>query len=214
MKKNLTELVFIIDRSGSMSGLEADTVGGFNSLIEKQKNEEGECLVSAVLFNHMSEVIYDRKSLNDITVMSRKDYIPCGSTALIDATAEAIRHIGLVHKYARKEDVPEHTLFVILTDGMENASTKYSRRELKEMISRQQEKYRWEFIFIGANIDAITTAEDYGIIRENAVNYHADHIGTKVVYDAVSCAVTECRNGTLRESSEWREEADCDFGKR
>ena len=145
MKKNLTEIVFILDRSGSMSGLEADTIGGFNSMIEKQRKADGEALVSTVLFDNMSEVIHDRVDIRDIKSMTDRDYTARGCTALLDAIGGAIHHIGNVHKYARNEDVPEHTLFVITTDGMENASCRYDSEKVKKMIERQKEKYGWEF---------------------------------------------------------------------
>ena len=161
MKKNLTEIVFILDRSGSMHGLEADTIGGFNSMIEKQKKETGEALVSTILFDNAAEVIHDRVSLKDIRELTSRDYCVKGCTALLDAVGGAIHHIGNIHKYARPEDVPEHTLFIITTDGMENASRRYSSMEVKKMITRQKEKYGWEFLFLGANIDAVETAAGF-----------------------------------------------------
>ena len=163
MKKNLTEIVFILDRSGSMSGLEADTIGGFNSMIKKQRKEDGEALVSTVLFDNLSEVIHDRVDIRDIKPMTDRDYTVRGCTALLDAIGGAIHHIGNVHKYARLEDVPEHTLFIITTDGMENASRFYSSDRVKQMIERQKAKYGWEFLFFGANIDAVETARHFGI---------------------------------------------------
>lgn len=193
MKKNLTELVFILDKSGSMSGLEKDTIGGFNSLIEKQRRKEGECLVSTVLFSDNSVVLHDRVELKDIKPMTQKDYFVCGNTALIDAIGGAIHHIGNVHKYARSEDVPEHTMFVITTDGMENASHIYTIDQVLNMVQRQKEKYGWEFIFIGANIDSIETAKHFGISEDCSVNYHADSEGTAVLFDAVSEAVDDLR---------------------
>ena len=174
MKKNLTEIVFILDRSGSMSGLEADTIGGFNSMIEKQRKADGEALVSTVLFDNMSEVIHDRVDIRDIKPMTDRDYTVRGCTALLDAIGGAIHHIGNVHKYARPEDVPEHTLFIITTDGMENASRFYSSDRVKQMIERQKAKYGWEFLFLGANIDAVETARHFGIGADRAVNFHSD----------------------------------------
>ena len=165
MKKNLTEIVFILDRSGSMSGLEADTIGGFNSMIAKQKKQDGEALVSTVLFDNVSEVIHDRVNIRDIQPMTDRDYTVRGCTALLDAIGEAIHHIGNIHKYARPEDVPEHTLFIITTDGMENASRFYSSDRVKQMIERQKAKYGWEFLFLGANIDAVTVKERSSIMR-------------------------------------------------
>ena len=154
MKKGLTELVFILDRSGSMSGLENDTIGGFNSLIGRQRLEKGECLVSTVLFNEKSVVLHDRIALDRVPEMKKEDYVPSGMTALIDAIGGAIRHIRNIHKYARAEDVPERTLFVITTDGLENASRNFSADDVRRMIERQKEENNWEFLFIGANIDA------------------------------------------------------------
>ena len=213
MKNNVTELVFILDRSGSMAGLESDTIGGFNAMIEKQKKQDGECYVSTVLFDNVSEVLHDRVKLSEIKPMTDKDYTVRGSTALIDAIGGAIHHIGNVHKYARPEDVPEHTLFIITTDGMENASQRYSSEKVKAMIERQKEKYGWEFLFIGANIDAVETAERYGIDKSRAVNYNADHEGTKIVYESVSKAVYDMRaNACL--SAEWSDEINSDYKRR
>lgn len=213
MKRNLTELVFILDRSGSMQGLERDTIGGFNSMIEKQREQDGECYVSTVLFDDVSEVLHDRVRLCDIPVMTDKDYTVRGCTALIDAIGGAIHHIGNVHKYARAEDVPEHTMFVITTDGQENASRRYSSEKVKQMIKRQKEKYGWEFLFIGANIDAVETAAHYGIDSDRAVNYNADSEGTHILYDAVAdavCAVRACKGL----SADWGERIDTDYKRR
>ena len=193
MKKNLTEIVFILDRSGSMAGLEADTIGGFNAMMEKQKREDGEAYVSTVLFDHLSEVIHDRVPLSRIPTMTRKEYYVRGSTALLDAVGGAISHIGNVHKYAREEDRPERTLFVITTDGMENASRYYTYEQVSAMIRRQREKYGWEFLFLGANMDAAKEAARFGIRAECAATYRADHRGTGVIYDAVSDAVRSYR---------------------
>lgn len=193
IRNNVTELVFILDRSGSMSGLEADTIGGFNAMIEKQKKQKGECYVSTVLFDGVSEVLHDRVRLSEIKPMTDKDYTVRGCTALLDALGGAIHHIGNVHKYARPEDVPENTMFVITTDGMENASRKYSSEKVKAMIERQKQKYGWEFLFIGANIDAVETAARYGIGADRAVNYNADKKGTSIVYDTVATAVCNVR---------------------
>ena len=220
MKKGLTELVFILDRSGSMGGLESDTVGGFNAMIEKQKKEEGECLVSTVLFSNDSTVLHDRVPVDKVPAMTTKEYSVGGCTALLDAIGGAIHHIGNVHKYAREEDVPEHTMFVITTDGMENASREYSSRALKEMISRQKEQYGWEFVFVAANIDAVETAENIGISRNRAVNYNADERGTQVLYECVSRAVSGVRKtcaGAPKEAAlgeDWREELDADYAAR
>jgi len=213
MRKNLTELVFILDRSGSMSGLESDTIGGFNSMIEKQRSEDGECLVSTVLFDHERKVIHDRAALAAVKPMTDRDYVVRGTTALIDAIGCAIHHIGNVHKYARREDVPEHTMFVIMTDGMENASHLYTIDQVKKMIERQKEKYGWEFVFIGANIDAVETARRYGIDEDRAVNYNADEEGTRVVYVAVAEAVSSVRK-CKNLSADWSAEIDADYRRR
>ena len=193
MKKNLTELVFILDRSGSMSGLEADTIGGFNSLIAKQKKEEGEALVSTILFNQKSVVLHDRIPLGAVPPMTNRDYVAQGNTALLDAIGGAVHHIGIVQKYARPEDVPEHTLFVITTDGMENASRTYSDARVKQMIERQKEKYGWEFLFLGANIDAVETAGRFGIDRDRAVDYLSDTVGTDLNFQVLNSAVQAVR---------------------
>lgn len=213
MKNNFTELVFILDRSGSMSGLESDTVGGFNSMIEKQKREKGDCYVSTVLFDNESEVLHDRVKLSEISKMTEKDYTVRGCTALIDAIGGAIRHIGNIHKYARPEDVPEHTMFIITTDGMENASRRYSSDEVKRMIERQKEKYDWEFLFIGANIDAVETASRFGICSDRAVNYNADGEGTHILFEAVAKAVSNVRADESLGKS-WSEDIDADYRKR
>ena len=193
MKKDLTELVFILDRSGSMGGLEADTIGGFNSMLKKQKATEGEALVSTVLFDHETAVIHDRVPLDRISPMTEEDYFVRGSTALLDALGGAIHHIGMVHKYAREEDVPEHTVFVIITDGMENASRFYTSREVKRMIRREEEKYGWEFLFLGANIDAVETAGSIGIRAERAAKYRCDGIGTALNYEVLSDTIVAMR---------------------
>ena len=195
MKKNLTEIVFVLDRSGSMSGLEKDTIGGFNSMIEKQRKEEGEALVSTVLFDHLTEVIMDRVPIKEVEPLTEDDYIPRGTTALIDALGGAIHHIGNVHKYARDEDRPEHTLFVITTDGMENASHHYSSDDVKRMIKRQTELYGWEFLFLGANIDAVETARSYGIDEMHAASYVSDSAGTIRNFAAMDAAISSVRRG-------------------
>ncbi len=213
MKNNRTELVFILDRSGSMSGLESDTIGGFNAMIEKQKKEDGEAYVSTILFDHVSEVLHDRVKLSEIKKMTDKDYTVRGCTALIDAIGGAIHHIGNVHKYARPEDVPEHTMFIITTDGMENASHRYSAGQVKKMIERQKEKYGWEFLFIGANIDAVETAAQFGIERNRAVNYHADSMGTRVLYETLSAPISAMRQNQEL-SDDWSLNLREDFEKR
>ena len=213
MKKNLTELVFILDRSGSMAGLEGDTIGGFNAMIEKQKKEPGEAFVSTVLFDNVSEVIHDRVDIQKIEPMTDRDYYVRGCTALLDAVGKAIHHIGNVHKYAREEDRPEKTLFVITTDGMENASREYTYPRLKAMIERQREQYGWEFLFLGANIDATREAARFGIDADHSANYHADHEGTSVIYEAVSEAVCSVR-ASRPMSAEWKRSIDEDYKKR
>ena len=194
MRKGLTELVFIIDRSGSMAGLESDTIGGFNAMIEKQKKTEGTAYVSTVLFSTDHKVVHDRVGLHKITPMTDKDYQVGGCTALLDAIGRAIHHIGNVHKYAREEDRPEKTLFVITTDGMENASRQYDAAKIKQMIERQKAKYGWEFLFLGANIDAVETAKHFGIGQDRAVSYKSDSAGTQLNYDVISDAVACVRN--------------------
>ena len=212
-KNNITELVFILDRSGSMAGLEEDTIGGFNAMIEKQRKEDGDCYVSTILFDNVSEVLHDRVKLSEIAPMTDRDYTVRGCTALIDAIGGAIHHIGNVHKYARSEDVPAHTMFVITTDGMENASHRYTTERVRSMIERQKEKYGWEFLFIGANIDAVATAAEYGIASDRAVNYTADRQGTSVLYKAVTGAVTSMRRSEPL-MADWASEIDEDYKKR
>ena len=213
MKKNLTELVFIMDRSGSMAGLEKDTIGGFNAMIEKQKAEAGEAYISTVFFDNFSEVIHDRVALNAVPKLTEKEYYVRGCTALLDAVGGAIHHIGNVHKYAREEDRPGKTLFVITTDGMENASRWYSYGKVKEMIRRQKEKYGWEFLFLGANIDAAREAARFGIDEDRAANYHADAVGTEVIYEAVSETVANFR-ACRPMAADWKRNIDEDFRKR
>ena len=213
MKNNITELVFILDRSGSMAGLESDTIGGFNAMIEKQKKQEGECYVSTVLFNNASEILHDRIKLAEVPKMTESDYTVGGCTALIDAIGEAIHHIENIHKYARTEDVPEHTMFVITTDGMENASRHYTAEKVKKMIERKKKKHDWEFLFLGANIDAVETAKNYGIDESRAVNYHSDSAGTSINYEAMSDAISTVRkNAPL--TSGWKAKIDKDFKSR
>ena len=213
MKKNLTEIVFILDRSGSMSGLEADTIGGFNSMIAKQKKAGGEALISTVLFDNHSEVIHDRVNIRDIRPMTDEEYSVRGCTALLDAIGGAIHHIGNIHKYARPEDVPEHTMFIITTDGMENASHIYTSNKVKKMIERQKEKYGWEFLFLGANIDAVETARNFGISEDRAVNYRSDSAGTALNYEVISDAISAVRRSAPLTSG-WKRRIDEDFSSR
>ena len=213
MKNNITELVFILDRSGSMAGLESDTIGGFNSLIEKQRKQDGECYVSTIIFDHVSEVLHDRVKLSEVDKLTENDYTVRGATALIDAIGGAIHHIGNVHKYARPEDVPEHTMFVIMTDGMENASRRYSRDKVKRMIEHEKEKYGWEFLFIGANIDSVETARHFGIGADRSVNYHADSQGTAVVFETVSETVCNMR-ANMPLAPSWSDNINQDYNGR
>lgn len=212
IRNNVTELVFILDRSGSMSGLESDTIGGFNSLLKKQKAQDGECFVTTVLFSNDSETVHDRLPLDSVPEMTANDYVVGGCTALIDAIGETIEHIAKVHKYLRDEDVPAHTVFAIMTDGMENASRRFSSREVKKMIERRKEE-GWEFLFIGANIDAVETAGRFGIDSDRAVNYRADKRGTAVVFSAVGKAMGACRAGKAVEA-EWCAEIAEDYEAR
>ena len=213
MKKNLTEIVFILDRSGSMAGLEDDTIGGFNSMIRKQKMEAGEAYISTILFDNVSEVIHDRVDIQKIQPMTRKDYYVRGCTALLDAVGKAIHHIGNVHKYAREEDRPEKTVFVITTDGMENASREYTYERVRKMIEHEKEKYGWEFLFLGANIDAAKEAARFGIREDRAANYHADKKGTAVIYEAMNAAVCSVR-ASKPMSAAWKQQVDEDYKKR
>ena len=208
----LTELVFILDRSGSMSGLEADTIGGFNGLVEKQKGQDGACLVTTVLFDYEITTLHDRTDLRVIPKMTEKDYAVRGSTALIDAIGTTIDHIANIHKYAREEDVPAHTMFVITTDGMENSSHVYTGAQVKKMIENKK-KDGWEFLFIGANIDSVETAKSFGIEKERAVNYHADKKGTGVLFETVSKAVG-CVRASKKLDASWSREIEEDFESR
>lgn len=221
MSKGYTEIVYILDRSGSMGGLEADTIGGFNSMMEKQKKTGEKAVVSTVLFDDECEVLHDRISIDRVEKMTDEDYYVRGCTALLDAVGGAIHHIGNVHKYARPEDRPEKTIFVITTDGMENASSHYSYDKVQKMVKRQQKKYGWEFIFIGANIDAYAEAQRFGIRKDRAVNYVCDDIGTANVYAGVSkavCSVMIANNIEEMEEclsdSGWDEEINADYQKR
>ena len=214
MKKNLTELVMILDRSGSMSGLESDTIGGYNSMLKKQREAEGEVLVSTVLFDGISEVLYDRVPLDKMPEMTDKEYYVRGNTALLDAVGGAIHHIGNVHKYAREEDRPEKTIFVITTDGMENASRSYTYDQVKQMVERQKEKYGWEFLFLGANIDAIETAGRFGIRADRAANYHSDRRGTALNYEVLADTVCEMRACAAPIGDSWKRRIEEDFEQR
>lgn len=212
--KGLTEIVFILDRSGSMAGLESDTIGGFNSLIAKQKKEDGKAIVSTVLFDDRSEVIHDRVALGDVGTMTDDDYYVRGCTALLDAIGGAIHHIGNVHKYAREEDRPEKTLFIITTDGMENSSRRYSYDKVKKMVERQKTRYGWEFIFLGANIDALDVANRFGIDEDHAANYHSDAAGTALNYEVLNEAVSTVRQNCIPLSASWKARIDLDYKDR
>ena len=213
MRKGLTELVFILDMSGSMAGLESDTIGGFNAMIEKQKKEEGEAFVTTMLFSNNSTMIHDRIDIQKVPKMTEKEYFVGGCTALIDAIGGTIEHIRSIHKYIREEDLPEHTLFVITTDGYENASHKYSSDEVKMMISRQKEKADWEFIFLGANIDAVQTAKHFGIDEDHAVNYIPDPAGVQYSSALVLEAASAVRSG-MKIDRAWKEKAEADYRRR
>ncbi len=204
----------ILDRSGSMGGLESDTIGGYNSMLQKQQQTEGEALVSTVLFDDRSEVLYDRIPLEKMPQMTDKEYYVRGCTALLDAVGGAIHHIGNIHKYAREEDRPEKTIFVITTDGLENASREYSYDRVKKMVERQKEKYGWEFLFLGANIDAVKTAGRFGITADRAANYHSDHEGTALNYEVLAETVCEMRVSAAPIGSCWKKRIDEDFKKR
>ena len=215
-----TEIVYILDRSGSMSGLESDTIGGFNSMMEKQKKTGEKAFVSTVLFDDEIEILHDREPIDKVETMTDEQYFVRGCTALLDAVGGAIHHIGNVHKYARKEDRPDKTIFVITTDGMENASSIYSYEKVKKMIKRQQKKYGWEFIFVGANIDAYAEAQRFGIRKDRAVNYVHDSFGTERVYRGLSMAVCSvmsapagCAADALDEC-DWEEDIAADFEER
>ena len=214
MKKGLTEIVFILDRSGSMSGLEADTIGGFNSLVRKQRKEEGEALVSTVLFDDACEVVHDRVPMDKVEELTEETYYVRGCTALLDAVGGAIHHIGNIHKYARDEDRPEKTLFIITTDGMENASRRYTYDKVKKMVERQKEKYGWEFLFLGANMDAIKAAGHIGIHADKAVTYQNDAVGTALNYSVMEAAIHHVRSCAAPLSAAWKSRIDEDVQRR
>lgn len=211
-KNNITELVFILDRSGSMSGLEKDTIGGFNSMIKKQKKEDGECYVTTVLFDHEIVTLHDRVDLDEIGPMTDRDYSVRGCTALIDAIGTTVKHIEDIHRYQCPGDVPSNTVFVITTDGLENASKEYSADQVRKMIEQHKE-LGWEFLFIGANIDAVGTAQGFGISADRAVNYHADSQGTEVLYDTVCEAVSSVR-ASMPLPKSWSKKISEDFNSR
>jgi len=212
MNNKSTELVFILDRSGSMSGMESDTIGGFNSMVEKQKQLQGDCYVTTILFNSAMNMIHDRCSLNEIMPMTNQDYCVGGSTALLDALGSAIHHISQIHKYARAADIPEVTSFVIMTDGMENASRKYTYEQIKQMIEQSKEK-GWEFLFLAADIDAVETAGHIGINPDRAVDYLKDHEGTELAFQAIDKTIDAMRKGHGVKAT-WSKNISDDFKKR
>lgn len=212
--KNLTELVFIIDKSGSMSGLESDTIGGFNSLIKKQKKEEGDALVSVVFFNDNQDVVLDRVDINKVKELTEEEYVCMSCTALLDAVGDSIKHIRNIHKYARKEDIPEKTVFVIMTDGLENASEKYRYHDVKSLIERAKEESNWEFLFLGANIDAIGEAKNLGIEEDYAVEFCCDEKGIELNYEAASDAVKMMRCCDEKLSGDWKRNIEKDLKDR
>ena len=217
MKKGLTELVFILDRSGSMAGLEGDTIGGFNSMLKRQKTDGGEALISTILFDDQCEVLHDRVTLDKVPAITDEQYDVRGCTALLDALGGAIHHIGNVHKYARDEDRPEKTLFIITTDGMENASKKYTYDMVRNMVERQKEQYGWEFLFLGANIDAIATAHRFGIKADRAVNFENDEAGTQLNYEVISQTVShyrKCTEPCVAIPDEWKASIEADYAAR
>ena len=213
MNDNITELVFILDRSGSMAGLEQDTVGGFNAMLEKQKKQDGVCYVTTVLFNSVSETVHDRLPLAQVASMKDSDYCPGGCTALLDAVGETVEHIAAIHKYIRPEDVPGHTVFVITTDGMENSSRRFSGDAVRKLIKKMQTERGWEFLFLAANIDAAETATSLGVAKDRAVNYNSDGIGTKILYDTVSDAVS-CVRASAPLAPSWGRRIEEDYKKR
>lgn len=213
MKENLTELVFILDRSGSMSGLETDTIGGFNSMLEKQKKESGEAFVTTVLFDDKYEVLHDRYDIKGVNLLTEKEYYVRGSTALLDAIGITINNIGKALSDTKEEDRPGKVLFVIITDGMENSSREFSYEKVKKMVEHQKSKYAWDFIFLGANIDAIKTANSFGISADMATNFVSDSVGTQLNYKIVSEVVSSFRKGKNVDKS-WKDEIEKDYKKR
>ena len=208
-----TELVFILDRSGSMSGLESDTIGGYNAMLKKQQAATGDATVTTVLFDDRVELLHDRIPIQGVRPITGREYYVRGSTALLDAIGHAITKTVQAQKHTAPEMQAAKVLFVITTDGMENASREFSSKKIKDMVRHQQEAYAWEFLFLGANIDAVATAEEYGIAPGRAVNYHADSRGTEMNYMAVSEAITHLReSGSIDES--WKATVETDFKSR
>ncbi|MBV7509003.1 VWA domain-containing protein [Bacillus sp. sid0103] len=213
MKKNLTELVFILDKSGSMAGLEADTIGGYNAMLKKQQKAEGEAIVTTVLFDHQYELLHDRINVKGISLLTDKDYEVGGTTALFDAIGFTIQKIVNVQKRTSEAERAEKVLFVITTDGMENASREFTVEKVKKMVQYQKEKFGWEFLFLGANIDAVSTAARFGIDEDFAVDYHADTIGTQMNFEAVNEAVSSLRSGKKIDRN-WKQVIERDYNQR
>ncbi|MCK5849366.1 MAG: VWA domain-containing protein, partial [Kiritimatiellae bacterium] len=211
--KGLTELVFILDRSGSMGGLESDTIGGFNSVLTKQKAEKGEANITTVLFDDKYELLHDRYNIHKISQITEKEYFVRGTTALLDAIGKTIHKIGNAQKYAGDSECAEKVMFVIITDGMENASVEYSHRQIKKMIKKQKNKYAWEFIFLGANIDAVEAAGRFGIDKDRAANYHSDSKGTMLNYEVISETVSMVRAKRSIDSG-WKDRIEKDYETR
>ena len=197
MNANLTELVFILDRSGSMGGLESDTIGGFNAMLQKQQAEPGECRITTVLFDDRYEVLHDRIDIKAVSAITEKEYFVRGSTALLDAIGKTINKIGGVQKNTAEEYRAGKVLFVITTDGLENASREFSYDVIKSMIEEKKTKYSWEFVFLGANIDAVDVANRFGIAKNRAQNYHNDKRGIELNYEALSQTVSSYRSSPV-----------------
>ena len=216
MKNNLTELVFILDRSGSMSGLESDTIGGFNALLKKQQNEPGECRITTVLFDGEYEILHDRLDLNAVNPITDTEYYVRGNTALLDAIGKTIHKIANAQKQSKPEYRAGKVIFVITTDGMENASREYSYDAVKSQIEQQKSENGWEFIFLGANIDAAATAERFGIERNRAQNFHNDSRGVALNYNVLSETVASFRSAPMGASlpENWSADIQSDFAKR
>lgn len=213
MKKDLVEMVFILDRSGSMGGLEKETINGFNSMIEKQREVKKDALISTVLFDNQFEVLHNRVDLKEVKLLTSKDYYVRGTTALLDAIGRSIRKIVSIYRKMDAEEKPEKTIFVITTDGMENSSMEFTYDDIKKTIEFQKQKFDWEFIFLGANIDAINTASRFGISSDRAANYRADKRGTSIHYEAIADALMEFRtNKSL--SPDWKKKIDKDYHER
>lgn len=202
--KNLTEIVFILDRSGSMGGLESDTIGGYNSLLEKQRKEVGDAAVTTVLFDDQYEMVHDHAAIGKVKDITNKEYFARGMTGLLDAVGKTINHVGNRHKNALDSEVPGKTMVVIITDGFENASREFTLPQVKQMIERQKAEFGWEFLFLGANIDAVSTAADFGISADRAVTYEADSVGTRMNFDAVS-EVVGCVRQCAPIANNWKE---------